>query len=119
MNKQNEVDSWHAKLVKAAKRQTKYEPLATGRHPFVDDSLDPRADKTALNKQIGGSHYRQMKIQPWEIIDAHNLNFYEGNILKYLLRRKDNRVEDLKKLIHYAEHAIELELNLKPTKKDG
>lgn len=60
------------------------------------------------NKQIGGTHYKN-KIQPWDIIDSWNLNFYEGNILKYLLRKKDNRVEDLQKLIHYAEKLIELE----------
>ena len=63
--------------------------------------------KKTLNYQVSGDHYHKMKIQPWEIIDAHNLNFYEGNILKYLLRKKDNRKEDLKKLIHYAEHMIE------------
>jgi len=34
-----------------------------------------------------------------DIIDEYDLNYYEGNILKYLLRTKDNRIEDLKKLI--------------------
>lgn len=62
----------------------------------------------SLQRQEGGDHYRKMKIQPWEIIDSHNLNFYEGNILKYLLRKKDSRKDDLKKLIHYAEHLLEL-----------
>jgi hypothetical protein len=61
-----------------------------------------------MQKQIGGIHY-QNKIEPWEIIDSWGLSFYEGNILKYLLRRKHNRVEDLQKLIHYAEKLIELE----------
>lgn len=64
---------------------------------------------TILNRQIGGDHYLKMKIQPWEIIDAHGLNFYEGCVLKYLLRRKDNRVEDLQKAIHCLEHLIEIE----------
>lgn len=58
-------------------------------------------------KQVGGKHYLN-KIEPWYIIDSWGLNFYEGNILKYLLRRKGNRVEDLQKLIHYAEKLIEL-----------
>jgi hypothetical protein len=63
----------------------------------------------SLEKQIGGDHYKKMRIQPWEIIDAHNLNYYEGNVLKYLLRRKRGqaRVEDLKKAIHYLERLIE------------
>lgn len=59
-------------------------------------------------KQIGGNHYLN-KIQPWDIIDSWELNFYEGNILKYLLRDKNNRVEDLKKLIHYAEKLLSME----------
>lgn len=58
-------------------------------------------------KQIGGDHYSRHKIQVWDIVDEYQLGFYEGNILKYLLRRKGNRVEDLQKLIHYAEKAIQ------------
>jgi len=40
------------------------------------------------SKQIGGTHYSKHKIQPWDIIDEYGLNFYEGNVLKYLLRKK-------------------------------
>lgn len=64
-------------------------------------------------KQVGGTHYAKHKIQPWDIIDEYKLDFYEGNILKYLLRDKKDRIEDLEKLIHYAEKALE------NTKKDG
>jgi hypothetical protein len=109
MNKQNEADSWHAKLVKAAKRQTKYEPLATGRHPFVDDSLDPRADKTALNKQIAGDHYKNMPIQVVEFCHANGIGFLEGNIIKYACRySKKGGVEDIEKAKHYCELLLEL-----------
>ena len=58
-------------------------------------------------KQVGGDHYKKHEIQPWDIIDEYDLNYYEGNILKYLLRNKTDRVEDLQKLIHYAEKEIE------------
>ncbi|WP_281952009.1 DUF3310 domain-containing protein [Nitrosophilus kaiyonis] len=61
-------------------------------------------------KQIGGNHYIKHKIQVWDIVDEYNLDFYEGNILKYLLRYKDkNGVEDLKKMQHYLEKLIERE----------
>ena len=64
----------------------------------------------SLKKQIGGDHYKKLgHYQPWEIIDALELDFFEGNALKYLLRKKGNRVEDLKKAIHYIEHIIEKE----------
>lgn len=58
------------------------------------------------NKQVDGDHYCKHKIQVWDIIDEYELDFYEGNILKYLLRTKKDRVTDLKKLIHYAEKKI-------------
>ena len=58
-------------------------------------------------KQIGGDHYVKHKIQPWDVIDEYNLNYYEGNILKYLLRTKSSRIEDLQKLIHYAEKELD------------
>jgi hypothetical protein len=54
-----------------------------------------------------------MALQPWDIVDALDLGFYEGNVLKYLLRRKGNRVEDLRKAIHYLERMIELEPSVK------
>jgi len=64
----------------------------------------------ADTKQHGGSNYKEMKITPWQIVDANKLSYYEGNILKYLLRhRTKGGKEDLMKLIHYAEKLIEVE----------
>lgn len=63
----------------------------------------------ALKKQIGGDHYNKSVIQPWHIIDSHGLNFYVGNAIKYILRKKGDRVEDLQKAIHYLERQIEIE----------
>lgn len=70
-------------------------------------------ERTAvMAKQVGGDHYNtHMGLQPWDIIDEYGLNYYEGNILKYLLREKSDRKEDLGKLIHYAEKELE---NLSP-----
>ena len=62
--------------------------------------------------QISGDHYTKHKIQPWDIIDEYNLTFYEGNVLKYLLRDKGTRLEDLKKLKHYVEKLIEISLKI-------
>ena len=59
-------------------------------------------------KQVGGDHYVKHSIQPWDIIDEYGLDYYEGNALKYLLRRKENRIEDLQKLIHYVEKEIDI-----------
>lgn len=59
-----------------------------------------------MTKQHGGDHYAKHTIQPWNIVDEYELNFYEGNALKYILRKKANRVEDLQKAIHYLEKEI-------------
>ena len=67
------------------------------------------------DKQVGGTHYNQHKIQPWDIVIEYDLSFFEGNALKYLLRKKNNRVEDLAKAIHYLEQAKHMaEQEVKP-----
>lgn len=64
---------------------------------------------SALDIQIGGSHYRNKGIQPIELIVALNLNFIEGNIVKYITRYKEkNGAQDIMKCIHYSQLAIEL-----------
>jgi len=57
--------------------------------------------------QVGGTHY-QNTIQPWDIIDSWDLDYYEGNVLKYLLRYKSkNGSQDLKKAQHYLVRVLE------------
>lgn len=64
----------------------------------------------ALNQQVGGSHYKDMQIQPVEFILANNLGFCVGNCIKYLCRYKNkNGKEDLLKAKHYIELLIEAE----------
>ena len=67
-------------------------------------------------KQVGGSHYQSMKIQPSEFINKNNLPFAEGNAIKYLCRHKQKgQKQDLEKAIHYCQMAIERDY---PEKKD-
>ena len=42
-----------------------------------------------LDTQIGGNHYKNLKMQPIEYIMANNLNYCQGNAIKYLTRYKD------------------------------
>lgn len=64
-----------------------------------------------LTHQVGGSHYKDMAIQPIEFIMANNLSFVVGNIIKYACRfdKKGHAVQDLEKVIHYAQILIEEE----------
>ena len=71
---------------------------------------DPGDTFSVRNQQVGGNHYQGKPYQPWDIIDTWELNYYEGNVLKYLLRwRYKNGLEDLKKAKHYLEYLIEKE----------
>ena len=59
-------------------------------------------------KQVGGTHYQSMVIQPSEFINRNNIPFAEGNAIKYLCRHsKRGKKQDLQKAIHYIEMAIE------------
>jgi hypothetical protein len=62
----------------------------------------------SYKKQVGGSHYKNYKIQPVEFIIKNNIGFVEGNILKYVLRFKEKGgVQDLLKAKHYIELLID------------
>jgi hypothetical protein len=64
----------------------------------------------ANQTQIGGDHYKEKSIQPWDFIAANSLGYFEGNIVKYVSRWKDKGgVDDLKKARHYLDKLIELE----------
>lgn len=63
-----------------------------------------------LETQVGGSHYKDLKIQPIEFIHANNIPFCEANAIKYLCRwRNKNGVQDLLKAKHYIDLLISLE----------
>ena len=56
--------------------------------------------------QIGGSHYKLFRIQPYEFISKNNLSFFQGCVVKYVCRyMHKNGIEDLDKIIHYCELA--------------
>lgn len=61
------------------------------------------------DKQVGGSHYKDMAIQPLDYCVANKLDPYQTNIIKYASRmyNKNQCISDLDKIIHYAELAKE------------
>lgn len=69
--------------------------------------------QSALNIQQGGAHYKTLAIQPVEYINANNLSFFQGNVVKYTTRYKDKKgAEDLKKAIHYLQMMLEFEYDI-------
>ena len=67
------------------------------------------------DKQIGGSHYKDFHIQPYEFISKNNLSFFQGNVIKYVCRYlKKGGEQDLEKIKHYCDLEI---LKLKDMRK--
>lgn len=70
--------------------------------PIYGQTLDPH------DKQIGGTHYKEMAIQPGDYVVKNGIGWYEGNAIKYLTRHKaKGQKQDLEKAIHYIELAIQ------------
>ena len=71
---------------------------------------------SAYKKQIGGSHYLKMKIQPSDFANKNDLPFAEGNAIKYICRHKyKGGKKDLEKAKHYIEMIEERDY---PTEKE-
>ena len=63
-----------------------------------------------LQTQVGGKHYKDIKIQPVEYCHANGIGFLEGNAIKYLTRHKfKGGAEDIRKAIHCCELLLALE----------
>lgn len=66
--------------------------------------------ESSLTKQVAGTHYKDLPIQPVEYIYANAIGYFEGNVIKYVSRwRNKNGIADLEKAKHYIELLIELE----------
>lgn len=65
---------------------------------------------SASNVQVGGSHYKELAIQPFEYIEKNKLSFGQGCIIKYITRYKTKGgKQDLEKIKHFVDLLIELE----------
>lgn len=80
----------------------------------MQGAIDRRVTGGAFSAQVGGDHYKKMKIQPMQYILANGLNFVEGCVVKYVSRwRSKNGLEDLRKARH------NLDLLIEHAEKDG
>ena len=75
---------------------------------MTNKEIFKKANYDSLEKQVGGKHYKNMKIQPAEFINENKLLFAEGNAIKYICRHSiKGKEEDVKKAIHYLEMILE------------
>lgn len=61
-----------------------------------------------MDNPIIPKHYNKFSITPFQVIDAWQLDFYLGNVVKYICRRNDKgtALQDLKKAQEYLNVAI-------------
>ena len=70
---------------------------------------------SALENQVAGGHYKDMKIQPAEFIHANGIEYLAGNVIKYVCRhKKKNGAEDIRKAMHYCALLLKLEYGQDP-----
>jgi hypothetical protein len=67
----------------------------------------------ADDRQVGGSHYKDMPVQPWVIMEhvltrEEFIGYLKGNIIKYSLRQGKKDEYDIGKLEHYMQKLKEL-----------
>jgi hypothetical protein len=98
-------------------RLKKYNPIELSKNGIEQENIKEnmtnseifkKAAYDSLDKQVGGKHYKNMKIQPAEFINENKLLFAEGNAIKYICRHQSKgKEEDVKKAIHYLEMILE------------
>ena len=65
-------------------------------------------EEDSRSYNVGKSDYSKHLIQPWTIWQAYNLNAWDADIIKRVLRTKrdTSRIEDYEKIIHICEERI-------------
>jgi hypothetical protein len=70
---------------------------------LLDEATEQEWNK-ASQRQVGGAHYKDFKIQPIKFIVDNELGFCEANAVKYICRHAvKGGVQDVDKAIHYLE----------------
>jgi hypothetical protein len=74
-----------------------------------------REEVSALDGQIGGSHYKDMQVQPWQAMEAwltpeEYRGYHKGVAIGYLAReRQKGGLQDIEKAIHHLQRLVEIE----------
>ena len=91
----------------AVKKPIEVSSRLKGQIKFVPD------DKPAA-RDHGAPHYKNMGIEPWDVIDTwsfeERVGYYRGNLLKYTMRMgsKDACSSDIAKAEHYSQKLQEV-----------
>ncbi len=82
----------------------------------VEPPHAPRAKNhgsRADDRQVGGMHYKNMDVSPWDVVDTwpreQRIGAYRAGALKYIMRMgsKDESTQEIAKGIHYLEKLLD------------
>lgn len=115
-------ESWEKSLVaynnrtEDGLRPTSYIPITKPRPPiqFNKEPIKIEESEDVMSFNVGESNYATKKIQPWHIWEEYNLNPWDADIVKRVLRTKKqpgktlvkSRIEDYQKIIHDCQYRI-------------
>lgn len=98
-----------------------YAPLNATLQDVIDESnMASRREAgvfiepTARDRQEGGTHYKKMGVEPWDVVDTwpleQQIGYYRGGALKYIMRMgsKDASAQEIAKGRHYIEKLLEV-----------
>lgn len=77
-----------------------------------------RSSSGANERQVAGTHYSRFgELQHWDVVHAFKLDYFQGQITKYVMRwnlkhgETAKGIEDLEKAQHFLQKYIELKRN--------
>ena len=116
----------HTKNLRSFKSAEDFWMYATGANILDFISFAPTNETTPsspLDVQVGGSHYKQFKIQPVEYTRANRFGDIEAAIIWYISRwQVKGGFQDLEKIKHFCDLLMEMEVkyhNGDPAKKQS
>lgn len=83
------------------------------REPEVEDVIED-VSVSASDWQVGGDHYKNMGVEPWDVVDTwpreQRIGYYRGGALKYIMRMgsKDVSAQEIAKGEHYIQKLLEV-----------
>jgi len=81
---------------------------------MIDEAEDVVLYATGADqRQVGGTHYKMMALQPWAAMMAvltreEFIGFLKGNIIKYAMRQGAKGPDDAAKAQHYIQKLAEV-----------
>lgn len=73
-----------------------------------------KPSEKARDMQFGGDHYKNMGVEPWDVVDTwprdQRIGYYRGGALKYIMRMgaKDESPIEIEKGKHYMTKLLEV-----------